>query len=145
MRHTSWVMRLPPGLREQPAGIFIGILCFFSGMAYLFGVAESTAITRVLDPQWMKVWGGGICLAGGMIVTSISLVNKPLEAFGWRLLSVCCTVYMIWILLAAPLKNAAFTVVLCLILIVVGEVRVGVIKTLLRPLPQSVRDWTDNA
>lgn len=133
-------MRLPPGLRDQPAFVFIGAMCAMAGLAYLLGVAESTSITRVLDVLWLRVWGGFLCLSGTLIVVSTWISNKPLERLSLRFLSLGILVYMGWILTAVPLSRAAFTVALCLILVALAEIRVGVIKTLLRPLPASVRE-----
>ncbi len=131
----SWVFRLPEGLREQPGWILIGGLCFLAGLSYLLGIAESTAITRVLSPAWLRVWGGFLGLAGVLVITSTLACNKPLERLSLRLLSLGLMVYAGWILTAVPLSRATMTVVLCISFVGLAEIRVAVLKALFKPLP----------
>jgi len=136
----SWVMLLPSGLRERPEGFFIGSLCAISGALYLLGIAESTAITRVLDHTWLRIWGGGLALSGILIIVSLAKNNKPLEAFGQRCLSLSLIVYIAWAIIAVGIYRSTLTVAICLMMVGMSEIRVGVIKTLLKPLPITVRD-----
>jgi len=133
--NRDWVMRLPLGLRDQPAWVFIGALVALAGVSYLIGIAESTSITRVLDPTWLRVWGGFQAVSGTLIVVSTVAANKPLERLSLRLLSLGILIYIGWILAAIPLSRAAFTVALCLAFVGLAEIRVAVLKAVLRPLP----------
>jgi hypothetical protein len=135
---VPWVMRLPGGLRDQPGWVFIGTLAFLAGLSYLTGLAESTSITRVLDPKWLRVWGGCLCLAGGLVAVSSWVANKALERMSLRFLSLSFLVYMGWILAALPMTRAVFTVTMGLALVVLSEIRVGVLTAVLR-VPEVLR------
>lgn len=134
-----WVMWLPEGLRDQQGWVFIGFMCTLSGVSHLIGFSEPTTITRVLDPLWLKIWGGVLTASGILIMTSVVRMNRPLEAFALRVLSVSCLVYMGWIVASVGVAKALFLVFLCLVLVVLAEIRVRVIKLLLKPLPQSAK------
>lgn len=132
-------MRLPRGLRDQPAWVFIGTMCALAGASYLLGIAESTSITRILDPAVLKVWGGFLFLSGSLVIVSTWLANMPLERLSLRFLSLGLLVYAGWILAVLPLTRAAMTVALCGSLVALAEIRVAVLKALLKPLPL----WND--
>lgn len=138
-----WVLRLPQGLRDQTAWVFIGIMCALAGFSYLLGIAESNAITQVLEPIWLRVWGGFLFSAGSLVAFSTFVMNRALERFSMRLLSLGMLVYMGWILTAAPLSRATLTVVLCLILVGLAEIRAAVIKVNLRPLPVVITEVSE--
>ena len=125
-------MRLPPGLREQPGWIFIGTLCALAGLGYLLGLSESASITRVMNPIWLHVWGGFLALSGSLLVLSTWTRNKPLERMSLRFLSLGLMVYGSWVLTVLPLAKATMTISLCVALTGLAEIRVGVLKALLR-------------
>jgi hypothetical protein len=129
------VMRLPVGLREQSAWIFIGILCAAAGLSYLTGIAESTSITRVLNPTWLRLWGGFLLIAGSLVTASTWVSNKPLERLSLRLLSLGLLVYMGWVLAAVPLSRATWAATTCLSMVALSEIRVAVLRAVLRPRP----------
>lgn len=135
-------MRLPHGLRDQPAQIFIGALFALAGLSYLLGIAESNSITRVLDPTWLRVWGGFLFLSGVLTVWSTWSVNRPLERMALRFMSLGLLMYIGWILAAVPFARAVITVALVACMIVMSEIRVAVIKVLLRA-PPSPRGWDE--
>lgn len=128
-------MRLPGGLRDQPAWVFIGALCTLAGLSYLLGIAESTSITRVLDPVWLRVWGGFLFVSGGLLTYSTWVGAKALERMSLRFLSLGFLVYMGWVLAAVPLSRATLSVTTVLALVVLSEIRAAVLKMLLRPTP----------
>ncbi len=128
-------MRLPGGLREQPGWIFIGTLCVLAGLSYLTGLAESTTLTRVLDPLWVRAWGGYLGVAGALVTYSTWVSNKPLERMSLRFLSLGFFIYMGWLLAILPPSRAALTVAMSLALFVLAEIRVAVLKMAMRPLP----------
>jgi hypothetical protein len=132
---VPWVMRLPGGLREQPAWIFIGTLCALAGLSYLVGLAESSTITQVLDPLWVRVWGGYLCLSGLLVVGATWMRNSPLERMALRFLSLGFLVYMGWLLAVLPPSRAALTVTMCLALCVLAEIRIAVLTMAMWPLP----------
>src|SRR4051812_1817766 len=131
---ASWVTRLPRGLQEQPAWVFVGSLSTVTGLSYLLGFAQSTAINKVLDPNLLRVWGLFLCIAGGLVISSTIKANRALERLSLRLLSVGYLVYMGWVLTAAPINRAMVTTVACISLVGMAEVRVAVLKAALRPL-----------
>lgn len=132
-------MRLPGGLRDQAGWVFIGALAFLAGLSYLLGIAESTSITKVLDPTWLRVWGGFLCLSGGLITWSTAVANKAVERMSLRFLSLGMLVYIGWILLAVPISRAVFATFVNLALIGLAEVRVAVLSAVLRSLPDEYR------
>lgn len=129
-------MRLPGGLREQPAWIFIGTLCTLAGLSYLVGLAESNSITQVLSPVWLRVWGGVLFVSGALIVGSVWSRNKALERMALRFLSLGLLVYMGWILVSVPLERAAMSAAMDFALVGLSEIRVAVLTMVLRPLPE---------
>lgn len=129
-------MRLPGGLREQPGWIFIGMMCALAGLSYLVGLAESNSITRILDPVWLRVWGGFLFTTGALLIGSVWTSRHPLQRMSLRFLSLGLLVYMGWILAAVPLERAAMSTVLVLALVGLAEIRVAVLTMVLRPLPE---------
>lgn len=127
-------MRLPRGLREQPAWVFIGTLSAVTGLTYLLGISQS-AVSRILDEGWLRGWGGFLFLAGVLVVISTIMGNRPLERLSLRFLSLGFLVYLGWILTAVPPTRAMFTSVTCLSLVGLAEIRVAVLKVAMRPLP----------
>lgn len=138
-----WVMRLPAGLREQPAWIFIGTLSLLTGLSYLLGLAGSSTINQVLAPTWLRLWGGILCLSGMLVVVSTIRASRALERLALRFLSLCLLVYMGWVLTAVSLSRAALTVMLCVSLVGLSEIRVAVVRALLQPLPPSLDEEVD--
>lgn len=134
-KRKSWVMQLPGGLREQPAWVFIGTLAAVTGLSYLLGVAQSTTISKILSSDWLRVWGGFLCLSGALVVIATVTTNRALERLALRFLSLGFLVYLGWVLTAAPLSRAMVSTVTCLSLIGLAEIRVAVLKVAMRPLP----------
>ncbi len=134
---NSWVMRLPRGLRAQPGWVFIGMLCSITGLSYLSGLAQSTNIARILNENFLRTWGGFLFVSGTLIVGATLAENRPLERLALRFLSLGFFVYTGWILTALPLTRATLTVALCVCLIVLSEIRVAVIKVILKPPPDT--------
>lgn len=139
VKHTTWVMKLPRGLREQPGWVFIGTLSFLSGLSYMLGISEST-ITQVINERWLQVWGGFMGLAGVLVVIGTVTVYRPLERLALRFLSLGLLMYMGWILVAVPFEKATIVIGMCISLIALSEIRAAVIKSILRPLPPTTRN-----
>lgn len=135
MSKTPWVFRLPPGLREQPAWVFIGTLVAFAGLGYLLGISDSRTLSQVISDDVQRVWGGVLFVAGFLVVYSTIRANKPLEKLALRVQSVALLLYMGWILTAIALSQATLTIALCICLAGLSEIRIAVITVLLRPLP----------
>lgn len=134
-RRKTWVMRLPRGLREQPAWVFIGTLATLTGLSYLLGISSSANVTKVLAESWLQVWGGFLSFAGILVVIATVKANRPLEKLALRLLSLGFLVYLCWVLVAIPPTRATFTAMICLSLIGMAEIRVAILKVALRPTP----------
>jgi hypothetical protein len=128
-------MRLPGGLREQPAWIFIGTLCMLAGLSYLVGIAESSTIMRVLDEVWLRIWGGYLFVSGALVVGSVWTLNRALERMALRFLSLGFLIYMGWILAVVPPSRAMLTVMMIIALVGLSEIRVAMLTMALRPLP----------
>lgn len=134
-KHRSWVMHLPKGVREQPGWILIGLLAAATGLSYLLGISSSATVSRVLEHGWLQAWGGFLFLAGALVVSSTITANRALEKLSLRFLSLGFLVYLAWVLTVIPPTRAMVTVVTCLSLVGMAEIRVAVIKVVLKPLP----------
>lgn len=128
-------MRLPRGLREQPAWVFIGTLTAATGLSYLLGVANSATVSKVLEHGWLRAWGGFLLVAGVLVVISTVTTNRPLERMSLRFLSIGYLMYLFWVLTVIPPTRAMVTVVACISLAGLAEIRVAVIKVILKPVP----------
>lgn len=136
-RHKSWVMRLPRGIREQTGWLFIGAMTAISGLTYLLDFSTSI-IAQFVDKIWLQAWGGFLFVTGILLVIATSMANRPLEKLALRFLSLGILIYMGWVVAVAPIDRAAITMFLCVAFMIVAEVRVAVIRILLKPLPDSV-------
>lgn len=126
-----WTTRLPRGLRDQPAWVFIGLLVGLAGIAYLLGVSQSN-ITQAVGATGLRIWGGFLALAGFGVVYATMAARMALEKLALRWLSLCMGVYTGWLMTVAPLSRLAMTIVLVSFLIVMCEIRVATLKWLLR-------------
>lgn len=138
MSKVPWVFRLPPGLREQPAWVFIGTLVALVGLSYLLGFSSSS-VTLVISELWLRVWGGVLFVAGTLVLLGTIRANKPLEMMALRIQSVCLLLYTVWVISAVGISRATLTIMLCVILVLLSEIRIAVIKVILRPLPPHAR------
>lgn len=131
----SWVMVLPTGLREQPGWVLMGVLAAATGLSYLFGISSSPTVSKVLSEGWIQGWGGFLFVAGSLVVYSTMAANRPLEKLSLRFLSLGFLVYLAWVLTVIPPTRAMVTVVTCLTLVGMAEIRVAVLKVVLKPVP----------
>jgi hypothetical protein len=93
MTKTPWVMRLPRGLRDQPAWVFIGFLVTLGGLGFVTGLTESS-VSQAIGTTGLRVWGA-VLLLSGLGVLSATLSAKPaLEKLALRVLSLCMFVYV---------------------------------------------------
>jgi hypothetical protein len=139
-KDKAWVTRLPRGLQEQPAWVFIGTLVALAGLSYLLGLSQSSAVAQVLSDNWIRTWGGFLCASGCLVMISTLLANKPLERLSLRLLSLGLFVYMGWVVTAVSWDQATITSAMSIALIGAAEIRVALIKRILRPIPHNVRE-----
>lgn len=135
-----WIMRLPPGLREQPAWVFIGFLIGIVGLTYVTGVSDSS-VARAVGDAGLRVWGCFLAFSGFGVVYATIAAKPALEKLTLRVLSLCMFVYQGWLLAVVDWRRAAMSCVLVLILISLAEVRVAVLKTLLRVVDKRRDLW----
>lgn len=126
-----WILRLPRGLREQPAWVFIGILVGFAGLSYLFGYTESS-VAKAIPQIGLQIWGFLLTFSGFGVVLAVLRSRPALEKFALRVLSVCLLVYMGWLTTVVDFRRLVLSVVLTLALVVLAEIRIAVIKMLLQ-------------
>lgn len=136
------LMRLPRGLREQPAWVFIGIMVALVGVSYMTGFTESS-ISHAIGHRGLQVWGTFLALSGFGVVYATVAGSPVLEKLALRILSLCMLVYTGWLLTAVDFKRAAMTLVLALILVTLAEIRVAVLRALFRSAVP--RGWTDGS
>lgn len=135
-----WIMRLPQGLRDQPAWVFIGFLVGLSGISYLMGLTESS-ISQAVGTTGLRVWGACLALSGFGVVYATIRARPVAEKLALRLLSLCMLVYGGWVLTIVDIRRAAMTLVLVLVLVVLAEIRVAVLRALFRSAPAREATW----
>lgn len=133
---VSWVMRMPRGLREQPAWIYIGALCALAGASYLSGLAESTTITRIMPGLALRIWGGFLLNSGMLLIYSTWTSRTAMERLSLRLLSVGLLVYLGWIWAAVPFGRAVLPSASILSLVGLARIRAAYLRVLINhPAP----------
>lgn len=138
MPRLPWVMRLPRGLREQPAWVFIGLLVGLSGVSYLTGVADSS-VSRAIGETGLRVWGGFLAFSGFSVLWSTLVADPVLEKLALRIMSLSMLVYGGWVVTIIDIRRAVMTLALTLILSGLAEIRVGVLRALLKAAPPKRR------
>lgn len=133
------MMRIPVGLREQPAWVFIGILFLSSGVGYLTGFTESN-ITHALGATGLRVWGGVLTLSGMLLIVATLRARPALEKLALRILTCNLIAYAGWLLAIVPIRRATTTVILSTALILIAEVRVLHLKLLIRSAEEIRRE-----
>lgn len=134
-----WFMRLPSGLRDRPAWVFIGFLVGLVGASYMFGFSESR-IVEAVGATGIQVWGALLMLAGlGVSITTIT-ARHALERLSLRVLSVCILMYCGWILTIVDLNRAAMTIALGLGLVISAQIRAMSLGMLFKAAPDKGAD-----
>jgi hypothetical protein len=124
-------MRLPRGLRDQPAWVFIGFLVTLGGLGFVTGLTESS-VSQAIGTTGLRVWGA-VLLLSGLGVLSATLSAKPaLEKLALRVLSLCMFVYVGYLFVVVDWKRVAMSAILCAVLIGLAEIRIGTLKALYR-------------
>lgn len=131
MAKPPLTMRLPRGLREQPAWVFIGSLLFLVGLGYLTGFTHSM-IAEAIGQAGLRVWGGILSLSGGLLIAATVLARPAMEKLALRCMSLTLLAYAGYLLTVATYERAAMTVVLAVLLIGLAEFRVMTLKALIR-------------
>jgi len=126
----SWVLRLPRGLREEPAWVFIGVMVALSGVAFATGLTTSM-VTHAIGQNGLRAWGGLLAFSGVFVVWATIRHVPAHEKFALRLLALTIFAYAGWLLTVVPFKQAAMSVVLAIILIGLCEIRVGFLKLII--------------
>lgn len=132
-RRNTWIFRMPEWARRNPLGIFIAILMIFTGTLYATDLATSTVITKSLDPIGLRIWGSSLAFGGIVKLYGNVAYDYPLEKLGCRFISLSVVIYALWVMASVGLRGTT-TVALCLILAITLEIRVAVIKLILRPI-----------
>jgi hypothetical protein len=127
------VDRVPIGIQLGGGWLFVGILTSLTGLGFLTGITESTSITRVLNHEWLQVWGGVLLVAGILLCVAISLSKAALEKLALNLMCVALLVYGGWISSAVPIDKTGITLILIIGFVTLAQVRVAVIRKLLKP------------
>jgi hypothetical protein len=130
-KRRAWVSRLPTGLRDQPAWVFIGFLIGVVGLTYVAGISESS-ISRAVGVNGLRVWGAFLMCSGFGVVWATIGASHALERLSLRLLSICLLVYSGWLLTVVSWQRAAMTLALTVVLVLLAEIRVAVLKALMR-------------
>lgn len=124
------IMRVPVGVREQPAWIFIGFLCAVSGFGQATDLLESS-IRSAIGETGAHIWGTILMMSGILLMHATIMAKPALERLALRVLSSSIIAYGGWLLVVAPLRRAGTAVILIGCLIVVCEVRIWHLKQLL--------------
>jgi hypothetical protein len=138
MTKKPWIMRLPRGLREQPAWVFIGILVTLGGLGFVTGLTESS-VSEAIGPTGLRVWGAVLLLSGLGVLTATLSARPALEKLALRALSVSMAVYAGYLFVVIDWQRLAMSVILCGVLIGLSEIRIATLKTLYR----IAENWQD--
>lgn len=131
MTKPPLTMRLPRGLREQPAWVFIGCLFFLVGLTYLTGFTESV-ISKAIGEMGLRVWGGSLMACGGGLVWATVAARPALEKLALRATSLTLVAYTGYLLTVTNFQKAAMTIALSVLLIGLAEFRVVTLTALIR-------------
>lgn len=131
MTKPPLITRLPRGLRDQPAWVFIGSLLFLVGLTYLTGFTESV-ISKAIGDMGLRVWGGILMTCGGGLVWATVASRPALEKLALRATSLTLVAYTGYLLTVTDFQRAAMTVVLSVLLIGLAEFRVLTLTALIR-------------
>ena len=116
------MLRIPPGLRDRPAWVFIGFMTFVGGISYVAGFAESTISTAVTK-NGLRVWGAVFAIAGLGLMLATMKAKPALEKLALRVFSASLLVYGGWLLVVVPIQKAMIPVIYVFLLAVVAELR----------------------
>lgn len=131
-KRKPWILRLPPGVINNPAWIFIGALFVLAGIGVLAGATSDTSISQRLEPFVRQAWGLALFVGGLLMVVTTIHPDLLLERFVLRVLSIIFITYAGWAV-AVVGARAIITAVMCLVLVAVFEVRIAVIRQILSP------------
>lgn len=124
------IMRLPRGLREQPAEVFIGVMVALVGLAYATGFSNSV-IAREMGPQWQLVWGF-ILMTVSLVRVFATIRAKPaFERLALRAFTCTLLVYTGWLMTITSLRNATLTIIFAIVLAGLAEIRVWLLKAII--------------
>lgn len=124
---TPWILRLPAGLRHQPAWVWIGFLIGLAGVSYVVGFTESS-VTEEVPQATVRVWGAFLTLGGFGVMWATLRANAALEKLALRVMSTCMTVYIGWLMIIVEFRRAVFGLALVVSLVGLAEVRIAVLK-----------------
>ncbi len=127
------MMRLPLGVREQPAWIFIGFMVSLVGFGQTTGLLDSS-VSQAVGHIGLKAWGATLMLSGVLVMVATVKGRPSLERLALRLLTCNLVTYLGWLLVVAPFQRAATTVILAVCLAVVCETRVWHLKGVIRQI-----------
>lgn len=124
---TPWILRLPAGLRHQPAWVWIGLLIGLAGVSYVVGFTQSS-VTDEVDRVTVRIWGAFLALGGFGVTYATLSARAALEKLALRVMSACLAVYIGWLLVVVDFRRAVFGFALVVSLIGLAEVRIAVLK-----------------
>lgn len=139
----SWVMRLPKGLREQPAWVFIGFMVALVGLGFATGLATS-AVYLSIGGIGLKFWGGFLTLTGTLTMYATVRAKPALEKMSLRWLAFALLAYTLWLSMNIPITVGAMTYMLATVLIGMAEIRVGHLKILLKVIDTEMKQEGDS-
>lgn len=141
--YKPWILYVPEGMRIRPLAVFLISLCLLSGIPAIFGFRASDKIAEIMPDWFMRIWG--LVLVVGSVTLLYSIYRSPrdsvhgkklltTEKFGLRCLSIGSLFYALTVIIVAGWTiTSAFAVGVILWFAFWCEVRVAVIKMLLRP------------
>ncbi len=130
-QRASPITRVPLGVREQPAWIFIGVMFMVVGVGYATGGAQSM-LTEAIGTVGLRLWGGSLVATGLLLVMATAKAKPSLEKLALRILSTNLFAYAAWLLTVVPFQRAGTTIILSGSLIVLAEFRVMHLRQLIK-------------
>lgn len=128
--------RVPVGVQLNGGWLLVGTIMFMSGLGFASGVTESTTITKLMGDTAIHVWGGVLMTSGALLGVAIWFSRVALEKLALNLMSIALSVYGAWLAAAVPFSRTGLTITLLIIFVGLAQIRVAVLRRLLRPLPR---------
>lgn len=132
-RHARkpFMARLPIGVREQPALMFIGLMTFNVGVGFATGLTTSS-VMLILSDTGLRIWGGVLATISVMLMVAVGRGVPSFEKLALRIYTCGLFSYAGWLLTVTDVRRSATTASLVVAFIGVAEIRIWFLKQVMR-------------
>lgn len=117
--------RLPHGVRDRPAWMFIGLVYVVVGAGYATGYTDSV-ISQTVGHVMLRVWGWLDVVVGLLVAVSTGVARPALEKLALRCLYITTLTYSAWLMIALDFnfKRGASSIAFGILLALATQLRV---------------------